>query len=520
MIEALRCVKHRGAVAADGKTGDGAGILLPLAPALVAAPRGGLAMVFLRDESARAVIERACTDEGIELAGWREVPLDLDQLGATATASMPKIEQLHLLRPAGLSDDEAELRAYRARKRIERETTGAYVCSLSFRTVTYKGLVGADLLGDFYLDLQNREIEVPFGVFHQRFATNTTPTWERAQPFRFLCHNGEINAVAGNVNWMRAREARLGTLDDSALAPVIEEPDADSRCLDNALELLVRGGGAVARDVRHAFAMLIPEAWEGNTELEDDVRDFYRYHSGLVEPWDGPAGIVFTDGTIVGAGLDRNGLRPLRYAIGDDGLVVCSSEAGVVAMHEGSKVKRGKLGPGQMLAVDPSKGGVQENVTIKKWLAQELPYGRWLDGQPHRRLDRRAGRGAGGGPLAPARRLRLHARGAERHPPPDRVDLARGDLLDGRRLGRDAARQSRPPLAVVLQAALRAGHESTHRPPARASRDEPAHAPRRACSDPHGGSRGGAADRAGELPRLPGGARRVRDGCGRRDVHA
>jgi glutamate synthase (ferredoxin) len=378
-LEALRCVKHRGAVAADGKTGDGSGVLLPLAPALVAAPRGGLAMVFLRDESAREVIERACRDEGLELAGWREVPVDLDQLGATARASMPKIEQLQLLRPAQVDDDEAELRAYRARKRIERETTGAYVCSLSFRTVTYKGLVGADLLGEFYLDLQNREIEVPFGVFHQRFATNTTPTWERAQPFRFLCHNGEINAVAGNVNWMRAREARLGTLDDSVLAPVIEEADADSRCLDNALELLVRGGGAVARDVRHAFAMLIPEAWEGNVELSDDVRDFYRYHSGLVEPWDGPAGVVFTDGTVVGAGLDRNGLRPLRYAIGDDGLVVCSSEAGVVAMHEGSSVKRGKLGPGQMIAVDPAKGGVQENVTIKKWLAQELPYGRWLE---------------------------------------------------------------------------------------------------------------------------------------------
>jgi glutamate synthase (ferredoxin) len=379
VLEALRCVKHRGAVAADGKTGDGAGLLLPLAPALLAAPRGGLAMVFLRDESARAVIERACTDEGFELAGWREVPVDLDQLGVTARASMPKIEQLQLLRGGAIGDEEAELRAYRARKRIERETTGAYVCSLSFRTVTYKGLVGADLLGEFYLDLQNREIEVPFGVFHQRFATNTTPTWERAQPFRFLCHNGEINAVAGNVNWMRAREARLGTLDDSVLAPVIEEADADSRCLDNALELLVRGGGAVARDVRHAFAMLIPEAWEGNVELEDDVRDFYRYHSGLVEPWDGPAGVVFTDGTVVGAGLDRNGLRPLRYAIGDDGLVVCSSEAGVVAMHEGSKVKRGKLGPGQMIAVDPSRGGVQDNVTIKKWLAQQLPYGRWLE---------------------------------------------------------------------------------------------------------------------------------------------
>jgi glutamate synthase (ferredoxin) len=377
LLQGLTAVKHRGATNADGKTSDGAGLLLPLAPALLTAPRAGLAMAFLYDESAREVVERACLAEGIEPAGWREVPVDPDQLGERGRATQPHILQLHLLRPPEIDDQEAELRAYRARKRIEREAGGEriYVVSLSFKTVTYKGLVAPDELTRFYLDLQNPEIEIPFGIFHQRFATNTTPTWERAQPFRFLCHNGEINAVRGNVNWMRAREHRLGSFDDAALRPLIEDAEADSRTLDNALELLVRG----ERDVRHALSMLIPEAWEGNPELDEEVRDFYRYHECLVEPWDGPAGVIFTDGSIVGAALDRNGLRPLRYAIRSDGIVVCASEAGIVELPEGVRAKRGKLGPGQMIAVDPANGGFLESDYIKKRLARYLPYGRWLE---------------------------------------------------------------------------------------------------------------------------------------------
>jgi glutamate synthase (ferredoxin) len=370
LLEGLRRVKHRGAVAADGKTGDGAGLLLPIPAALLPAPSSGLAMVFLRDESDRETIEAACAGEGLELLGWREVSVDPDALGAEAQASAPRIEQL-LLAARGLDPDEAERRAFRARKLAERRIS-SYVASLSFRTVTYKALCAADQLARFYNDLRDPALEIPFGVFHQRFSTNTAPSWERAQPFRLLCHNGEINAIQGNVNWMRAREGRLGSGDDELLAPVVDPRGSDSAMLDNVLELLVRGG----RDVRHALAMLVPEAWEGNVELDPAVRDFYRYHSGLCEPWDGPAALVFTDGCVVGATLDRNGLRPLRYAVGGD-FVVCASEAGVMDLPDGP-VRRGKLGPGEMIAVDPHRG-LEEDTAVKRRLAGRAPYGRWLE---------------------------------------------------------------------------------------------------------------------------------------------
>src|SRR5262249_46237490 len=243
--------------------------------------------------------------------------------------------------------------------------------SLSFRTVTYKALCAADQLAAFYPDLLEPTFAIPFGIFHQRFSTNTTPSWERAQPFRLLCHNGEINAIQGNVNWMRAREGNFASADAELLHPVIDPTTSDSGMLDNALELLVRHG----RDVRHSLAMLVPEAWEHDAELGPELADFYRYHSGLVEPWDGPAGLVFTDGRVVGAALDRNGLRPLRYATGGS-LVVCSSEAGAVDLPEGP-VRRGKLGPGQMIAVDPERG-FEENAAIKERLARRQPYGAWL----------------------------------------------------------------------------------------------------------------------------------------------
>ena len=375
LLEGLCGLRHRGATAADSKTGDGAGLLLPIPAALVPDPSCGVAMVFLRDGRGRDAIEAACRAEGMEPAGWRGVPVDPDALGPAARASAPCIEQLALRPPPELDGDELELRAYRARRRAER-AGGAYLASLSFRTVTYKALCAADQLAAFYADLRDPGLAVPFGIFHQRFSTNTAPSWERAQPFRLLCHNGEINTIQGNANWMRAREGRLGSENDALLAPVVDESGSDSAMLDNALELLVRGG----RDVRHALAMLVPEAWERNAELDDDVRSFYRYHATLVEPWDGPAGIVFTDGRVVGAALDRNGLRPLRYAIATDGLVVCTSEAGAVALPEGGSVRRGKLGPGQMLAVDPAAGGVLEDEAIKRRLAGRRPYGRWLEG--------------------------------------------------------------------------------------------------------------------------------------------
>ncbi len=381
-------------------------------------------MVFLRDESARDTIEAACRAEGLEPLGWREVPVDPEHLGAEARASIPRIEQL-LLGPRELSEEEAEWSAYRARRRAER-SRGAYIASLSFRMVTYKALCAADELGAFYLDLANSELAVPFGIFHQRFSTNTTPSWERAQPFRFLCHNGEINAIQGNVNWMRARERNLGTADDELYHPVLDESGSDSAMLDNALEFLVHGG----RDVRHSLAMLVPPAWEGNDELPEEVRDFHRYHAGLVEPWDGPAGVVFTDGRVVGAALDRNGLRPLRIAVCEDGLVVCSSEAGAVSLDGHGTVRRGKLGPGQMIAVDPERG-LEEDPRIKAWLAAKAPYGVWLaeglvqggSGEPVEPTDDR--------PDGPSGSVRLHARRADDVPAADRLPRARPDVFDG-----------------------------------------------------------------------------------------
>jgi glutamate synthase domain-containing protein 2/glutamate synthase domain-containing protein 1/glutamate synthase domain-containing protein 3 len=361
VLEALRRVRHRGATVADGKTGDGAGVLLPL-PELLAPAGAGVVMVFSRDEGDRAVVEEACAAEGLRVERWREVPLNRDALGAHALASLPRVEQA-IVSPG------TEDAAYRARKRIER-AGGPYVVSFSFRTVTYKALCAADQLAHVYPDLQDPGLEAAWGVFHQRFSTNTEPSWERAQPFRVLCHNGEINTLEGNVNWMRAREGRLGGGDDALLSPVVDPAGSDSAMLDNVLELLVRGG----RDVRHAMTMLAPPAWQGNAELAPEVRDFYRYHAGLVEPWDGPAAVVFTDGRVVGAALDRNGLRPLRLAYTDD-LIVCSSEVGVVDIAGGV---REKLGPGQIVAFDPERG-LELDGELKTRLARRRPYGEWLE---------------------------------------------------------------------------------------------------------------------------------------------
>src|SRR3989442_2776393 len=395
--------RHRGAVAADARSGDGAGILLPLPQAFYrelvtrdglgtqSAARIGVATVFLSNlagddgdgerRGARLALEDACHAEQLEFAGWRRVPVESNALGDEARATAPRIEQAILIAEAASTDAEAEARCYRARKRAERAIAAAgmrgYFASMSFKTVTYKAMCAADQLASFYPDLRDPGFTAPFVVFHQRYSTNTTPSWERAQPFRLLGHNGEINTIQGNVNRMRTREGRLGADrlgDEDLLRPVIDEEGSDSAMLDNALELLVRGG----RDIRHALAMLIPEAWEG-FDVDPAVRDFYRYHACLMEPWDGPAGLVFTDGVRVGAALDRNGLRPLRYAICEDGLIACASEAGVVDVGGHGRVRRGKLGPGQMLCLDPERGGVEDDETIKSRPAAQRPYGAWLN---------------------------------------------------------------------------------------------------------------------------------------------
>ncbi|MGI9659420.1 MAG: glutamate synthase central domain-containing protein, partial [Gaiellaceae bacterium] len=373
LLDGLCRVRHRGATSADGKTGDGAGLLFPIPRALVPSSDAGLAMVFIRDERARDTIETACRDEGIEPIGWRVVPTDTAALGSDAHESAPLIEQLVLARPAGADDQEAEWAAYRARRRAER-VGGAYIASLSFRLVTYKALCAADQLGHFYTDLADESLTASHGVFHQRFSTNTTPSWERAQPFRMLCHNGEINAIQGNANWMRAREGNFGSQDDELYHPVLDESGSDSAMLDNALEFLVHGG----RDIRQSAEMLIPPAWERDEELDPAVRSFFRFHASLIEPWDGPAGVVFTDGKTVGATLDRNGLRPLRLAVADDGFVACTSEAGSVPLTGHGSIRRLKLGPGQIVAIHPERG-VQLDSEVTAELAARAPYGAWLE---------------------------------------------------------------------------------------------------------------------------------------------
>ncbi len=363
VLEGLARVRHRGAVAADRRTGDGAGVLLPIPRALVPGPWCGLGMFFLRDEAARPLVEEACAAEGIGTSGWRDVPRDESALGDEARAAAPSIVQLVLQQPLGTTPEEAEACAYRARRRLA-AVPGVYSVSLSFRTVTYKALCAADQLAAFYPDLCDPAVTAPFGIFHQRFSTNTAPSWERAQPFRLLCHNGELNTIEGNVNWMRAR----------GLSDALELDGSDSALLDNALELLVRSG----RDVRQAMAMLIPDAHDADPELDEDVRAFYRYHATLLEPWDGPAAVIFTDGRVVGAALDRNGLRPLRYAVTEEGLVACASEAGAIPLPDGARVRRGKLGPGELLVVDPSGPGLEEDGAVKRRLARRRPYERWL----------------------------------------------------------------------------------------------------------------------------------------------
>ena len=393
-LEGLCRVKHRGAVASDALTGDGAGLLTPLPRRLLHEAshlsvdldetRLGAAMVFLdpTDPSpGRDLIEAACSVEGLHLEAWRSVPVDDGALGATARSSAPAIAQGILSRPVGVDEEDAERRAFRARRSIEREARSrslkVYVASLSFRTITYKALCAADQLASFYLDLADERYEGWFALFHQRYSTNTAPTWERAQPFRFLGHNGEINTIRGNVAAMRAREGRLGSEDlapEDLLRPVLDPASSDSGMLDEALELLVRGG----RDLGHSATMLVPPAWEDVLGMDPDVRDFYRYHSSLMEPWDGPAALVFADGLQVGAALDRNGLRPLRVSVCEDGFITCASEAGAIPTRGHGRVRRTRIGPGQLLLVDPDRGGVIEDDAAKSRLAGRRPYGVWV----------------------------------------------------------------------------------------------------------------------------------------------
>jgi len=404
-LEALCNHAHRGAVAADGRSGDGAGVITQLPHKLIArdlaqlgvrVPRPGdvaVAMIFMplrnleHRERSQALFQQAVAEFGLEFLGWREAPVNLDALGEWAISLRPYIAQAFIGRPPVLAaGDSFERALYLVRKRATQlcwadSITNFYIASLSAKTIVYKGLFVAPQLAKFYVDLTDPDFETALAVFHQRYSTNTFPTWERAQPFRLLCHNGEINTLRGNINWMRAREADLARsarpyFGDAVdyLAPVISERGSDSAMLDNALDLLVQTG----RDIRHSLLMLVPRAWKHDPELPADVQAFYHYHACLQEPWDGPAALAFTDGVVVGSALDRNGLRPARYLMTDDGLVIMASEAGSVHVDQARITRRGRLGPGEMLTVDTASGELLTTNEVAGRLAADKPYERWL----------------------------------------------------------------------------------------------------------------------------------------------
>ena len=396
-LQALGSLNHRGAVAADGLSGDGAGLLTTL-PVLFLqqeldrlgiadrAEQLGVGMIFGPQApaawtTARELISAALDQHGLTIAGWREVPLNHAVLGAAAQASCPTIAQVFIARPPALDNATFERILYRARRRIEQLATHhnlqLYLPSFSCRTLVYKGLITPDMLADFYPDLADPAYSAAAAVYHQRYSTNTFPTWERAQPFRIVSHNGEINTLAGNVNWMRAREPLLACPelgDMAALRPIIDQNGSDSAQLDNVVELLVRAG----RDPRHALALMVPEAWEAAADLPAAWRDFYGWHAHVMEPWDGPAALTFCDGNVVGSVLDRNGLRPARYLLTDDGTVIMGSESGAACVPEERIISKGRLGPGQMLAIDLNQRVLMDNSAIKDWLAAQHPYRTWL----------------------------------------------------------------------------------------------------------------------------------------------
>jgi glutamate synthase (NADPH/NADH) large chain len=385
-IGALCNLEHRGASGAETNTGDGAGILLQLPDRYFRAvvgfdlpPAGSYAagMAFFAPDSVDQsidTIEKLVADEGLTLLGWRDVPVDDSMLGKGAKDVEPVFKQLFV---GGASGMDLERRAFILRKRAENETA-TYFASLSSRTFVYKGMLTTPQLSEFFPELTDERMESALALVHSRFSTNTFPSWPLAHPYRYIAHNGEINTVQGNRNWMRAREALLqsdllpGDLD--RIFPICTEGHSDSASFDEVLELLHLGG----RPLHHAVLMMIPEPWERHETMSDDKRAFYEYHSTLMEPWDGPASIAFTDGTVIGAVLDRNGLRPSRYWVTKDGLVIMASEVGVQEIDPADVVQKGRLQPGRMFLVDTSQGRILGDEEVKSQLAAEHPYGDWL----------------------------------------------------------------------------------------------------------------------------------------------
>ena len=391
-VTALRNLEHRGATGAEPDSGDGAGILLQVPDRffravvdfeLPAARSYAVGTAFLPGDAeqvakTRSRIEEIAAEEGFKVLGWRDVPVDPDLLGATALSVMPTFSQLFVSAANGRVVGMAlERMAFCLRKRSERETD-VYFPSLSSRTIAYKGMLTTDQLDRFYPDLVDERVESAMGVVHSRFSTNTFPSWPLSHPFRFIAHNGEINTVMGNRNWMRAREALLASDlipgDLERLYPVVTPGASDSASFDEVLELLHMGG----RSLPHSVLMMIPEAWENHAEMDAKRKAFYEFHASMMEPWDGPACVVFTDGTQIGAVLDRNGLRPSRYWVTEDGLVVLASEVGVLDIDPATVVRKGRLQPGRMFLVDTEEHRIIEDEEVKSELAAEHPYDEWL----------------------------------------------------------------------------------------------------------------------------------------------
>jgi glutamate synthase (NADPH/NADH) large chain len=398
-IDALRAVWHRGAVDADGKTGDGAGmhIEIPQDFFAEAVVRGGdqapahriaVGQVFLpktdlsAQERCRQIVESEILNLGYAIYGWRQVPIDVACIGEKANATRPEIEQIMIRNIRGTDDETFERDLYVIRRRIERQAIAAqinelYICSLSCRSIIYKGMFLAQSLTDFYPDLLDARFISRFAIYHQRYSTNTFPTWRLAQPFRMLAHNGEINTVAGNTNWMKSHETRLSYaaldpfIDD--IKPVIQAGGSDTATLDNVFELLVRAG----RDAPMAKALMIPASVAQDATMPQAHRDMFLYCNAVMEPWDGPAAIAATDGRWVIAGLDRNGLRPLRYAVTADHMLIVGSEAGMVKLRESDILRKGRVGPGQTIGVDLDAGRFYADEELKDVLAARQPYGKW-----------------------------------------------------------------------------------------------------------------------------------------------
>ena len=402
-IQILINLTHRGACGCDPETGDGAGILIQiphrffakecskLGFTLPAPGEYGIGMVFLPVEPAQrlqveGILERIVREEGLTVLGWRDTPVNANAIGRIARASQPYIEQIFIRAPSGMPQDQLERKLYVVRKRAENEIGNSdihdkgffYLASLSSRTVVYKGLLLAPQIANFYHELSDPDAQSALCLVHQRFSTNTFPTWQLAHPFRYLCHNGEINTLRGNQNWMHARQSIMDSpLFGKELAktfPVIQPGVSDSAAIDSAVELLALAG----RSLPHAMAMLIPEAWDADSTMHPDKKAFYEYHASLMEPWDGPAAVAFTDGRVIGATLDRNGLRPARYLVTKDDLLIMASETGVLPVKPEDVRYKGRLQPGRMLLADISEGRIIPDEEIKERLWSRRPYAQWL----------------------------------------------------------------------------------------------------------------------------------------------